>query len=148
MHTRSPRGLVGWCVGGRRDSRNRRASRRFAVMSRPARVGWYDGETFATALVALRDVSLCGVSALSEVPLPSGTVVWVALNDQADRAGVKAVVVDVKRTRRLLTFRTNPFLLRMRFGLGCPYTFFREAVGLSPAGPRRTSRSAAIHAAL
>ncbi len=98
-------------------------------MSKPAQIGWFKGERFVSASASLKDVSLTGVSAISDVPFRESSQVWLTLNDHPSSQWVKAVVVEVKRTRGLLTYRRSPYLVRMRFGLGCPYTFFRAAVG-------------------
>ena len=135
-----------WRKRGDRASRNRRASRRFAALSRPAEVGWVDGESFVKASVSLRDVSLGGISALADVAPAVSSTVWVSLSDHHPGRWVKAVVVEVKQVRGLLTFRRTPYLIRMRFGLGCPYTFFRAAPWARPRihprgapGRRRTA---------
>ena len=131
---------LGWCLGAEKDGRNRRASRRFAAMSRPAQIVRLEGDRFVTASASLKDVSLSGLSALADVSFAESSTVWVSLNDHPAGRWVKAVVVDVKRVRGLLTYRKSPYLIRMRFGLGCPYTFFRAAVGGGPGletGPGR-----------
>jgi hypothetical protein len=122
-------GLLHWGLEAGRKRRNRRSSRRFAALSRPALIGWVEGEEFVTAPASLRDVSLSGLSALADVTPAKSSTVWVSLSDHSQARWVKAVVVEVKRLRRLLTYRRSPHLIRMRFGLGCPYTFFRAAVG-------------------
>jgi hypothetical protein len=116
----------------RRFRPDRRASRRFSAMTRPALLGWVREGEFRTAPVSLRDISLCGVLALGDVRFPESETVWLRMSDHPDGRWVPAVVVDVKRVRRLLTYRRSPSLIRMRFGLGCPYTFFHSAVDGKP----------------
>jgi hypothetical protein len=98
-------------------------------MSRPAQVGWMRGEEFVTASAALKDVSFSGISALVDVALPTSATVWVLLQDHPASRWVKAVVVEVKRVRRMLTYRRSPYLIRMRFRTAHPYASIRAAVG-------------------
>ena len=126
---KKPGGWLRWCMGAGRDVGNRRSSRRFAATSGPATIGWFRSGRFVTASVALRDVSLAGLSAISDETFPRLSVVWLSLNNQPEGRWVKAVVVDVKVIRRQLVYRKGPYLVRLRYGLGCPYTFFRAAVG-------------------
>ena len=120
---------VSWCIGGSRSDRNRRGTRRFVALSQPAQIGWMEGQEFVTTSASLKDVSLSGLSAQAGVALPVATTVWVSLKDHPAGRWVKAVVVEVKRVRRLLTCGRSEYLIRMRYGLGCPYTFFRAAIG-------------------
>ena len=110
---------------------------RYAAAKAPVEIGWWIGQEFKTAEMALRDISLSGASAVTRTPPPDSAPIWLRLNDPAQPDWVEAKVIAI--TTRFW----GPALVRMKFREPCPYEFFKAAIqGMVPSDEAEDSAQA------
>ncbi len=105
----------------------RRSMCRYAAAKGHIVIGWWIGPDFKAVEVALRDVSLSGVSAVTRTPPPRSAPIWLRLTNPAHPDWVEARVIAVA------TRFWRPALVRMKFPELCPFDFFKAAIrGMVP----------------